>query len=87
MEHNLSQEGGNEIKEKGTWHEEKEEEKKRETGERNRCTVMLSVTLICNDSGYKKSHLSHGGGTHKGQDDRHNPENHPEMRIFCFVFL
>jgi hypothetical protein len=46
VEHNLSQEGGNEIKEKGTWHEEKEEEKKRETGERNRCTVMLSVTLI-----------------------------------------
>ena len=83
MEHNLSQEGGNEIKEKGMLHEEKEEEKKKETGERNRCTMyMLCVTLICNDSGYKKSHLSH-----EGQDDRHNPENHPEMRIFCFVLL
>jgi hypothetical protein len=38
VEQNLLQEGGNEIKEKGKWNEEKEEEMRRETGERNRGT-------------------------------------------------
>jgi hypothetical protein len=54
VEQNLLQEGGNEIKEKGKWNEEKEEEMRRETGERNRGTCWV-WPWCSNDSVYKKS--------------------------------